>query len=303
MTPLCPTDPFEQSRTVASQQIAYLYTPEPGPGAKGPPSSSPCVQHRHQPQAGRLLLCCQRKRASHHQLYCSSAHPQCTMGFQSGPCVPARRGLGTSHRPASLSHCCPRLCSHPRLWAPVTRPTWHIPLIPPAGAPSFSLTIGRSAAPIFPQSKAPHSQCRCEHPSPAGTTCSSSSALHPLLHCLQLMGRAMAQPAACLRNTKSRLAQGWQVWSVDQQSCLNPSMNPGGLIRWLRTLWAARGGFWLSLLTRSDPPQATTVGPAGWPQCATRGRGVQSIPGKGQHSPCMKGKKHHKRNSRETNHR
>lgn len=59
----------------------------------------------------------------------------------------------------------------------------------------------------------------------------------------------------------------------------------------------------LSLLTRSDPPQATTVGPAGWPQCATRGRGVQSIPGKGQHSPCMKGKKHHKRNSRETNHR
>lgn len=138
------------TRAEQGQQIAYLCTPGPGPGAKGPPSSSPCVQHRHQPQAGRLLLCCRRKRASHCRPHCSSARPQCTMGFQSGPCVLARRGPGTSHRPASLPHCCPGLCSRPRLWAPVTRPTWHIPLIPPAGEPSFSLASREICSPISP---------------------------------------------------------------------------------------------------------------------------------------------------------
>lgn len=47
------------------------------------------------------------------------------------------------------------------------------------------------------------------------------------------VSRAMAQRAACLRSTKSRLARGWWGSSVDQQSCLNPSTNPGGTIRWL----------------------------------------------------------------------
>lgn len=222
------------TRAEQGQQIAYLCTPGPGPGAKGPPSSSPCVQHRHQPQAGRLLLCCRRKRASHCRPHCSSARPQCTMGFQSRPCVLARRGPGTSHRPASLPHCCPGLCSRPRLWAPVTRPTWHIPLIPPAGEPSFSLASREICSPDLPpnpKQPTPSAAASTPHllappaapPAPSIRSCIAFSSV----------SRAMAQRAACLRSTKSRLARGWWGSSVDQQSCLNPSTNPGGTIRWL----------------------------------------------------------------------
>lgn len=48
--------PLGQSRAVASPRTAYLCTPGTGPGARGSPSSSPCVQQHRQPRAGRLLL-------------------------------------------------------------------------------------------------------------------------------------------------------------------------------------------------------------------------------------------------------
>ena len=48
--------PLGQSRAVASPWTAYLCTPGTGPGARGSPSSSPCVQQHRQSRAGRLLL-------------------------------------------------------------------------------------------------------------------------------------------------------------------------------------------------------------------------------------------------------
>lgn len=94
--------------------------------------------------------------------------------------------------------------------------------------------LGRSAAlisPPSPKQPTPSAAASTPHllappaapPAPSIRSCIAFSSV----------SRAMAQRAACLRSTKSRLARGWWGSSVDQQSCLNPSTNPRGTIRWL----------------------------------------------------------------------
>lgn len=164
--------------------------------------------------------------------------------------------------------------------------------------------LGRSAAQFPPQSKATHSQCCCKHPSPAGTTCSSSSPLHPLLHCLQLCEQSYG-PASRLSPQHKEPARSGLVGLVCGSAELSepqhePRRNDQVAVNSLGCPWWILA---LSLLIHTDPHQATAAGPAGWPQRAMGCRAVQSIPGKGQYSPCMKEKKHHKRRPREISHR